>query len=42
MSEFINRLHKVLAFGMLGISPELGLENTNIGHWFRMITNVYS
>ncbi|MCW5202732.1 hypothetical protein VU10_03470 [Desulfobulbus sp. US1] len=30
MSEFINRLHKVLAFGMLGISPELGLENTNI------------
>ncbi|MCI5126602.1 MAG: hypothetical protein D3925_19520, partial [Candidatus Electrothrix sp. AR5] len=30
MSAFSNKLNKMLAFGMLGISPELGLENTNI------------
>ncbi|MCI5207503.1 MAG: hypothetical protein D3910_01625 [Candidatus Electrothrix sp. ATG2] len=30
MSAFINGLQKVMAVGMLGISPELALENTNI------------
>ncbi|XOF32467.1 MAG: hypothetical protein ACL93V_10495 [Candidatus Electrothrix sp. YB6] len=30
MSAFIDRFHKLLAVGLLGISPELGLENTNI------------
>ncbi|MCI5143155.1 MAG: hypothetical protein D3909_15800, partial [Candidatus Electrothrix sp. ATG1] len=30
MSAFINGLQKVMAVGLLGISPELALENTNI------------